>query len=257
MARKQSGLPDDGVWEVIKTVVYALLIAVVFRTFLFQPFYIPSGSMKSTLLIGDYLFVSKYSYGVSKHSFPFSLGPFDGRLFGSEPERGDVVVFRHPRQNEDFIKRLVGLPGDRIEMRNGILFINGEAAPQVATDEFIEPISGQASCSERRKIDGVLMCVKEAAIETLPGSDGAPDVEHLVLNVRNTGSDNTRVFTVPAGHYFMVGDNRDNSNDSRAGVGMVPFENLLGKAQIIAISSEGRFYEIWNWRFGRSLTVVD
>lgn len=252
MARSQSGIPDDGVWEVIKTVVYALLIAVVFRTFLFQPFYIPSGSMKSTLLIGDYLFVSKYSYGVSKHSFPFSTGPFDGRLFGSEPERGDVVVFRHPRQNEDFIKRLVGLPGDRIQMRGGVLYINGKAAPQRPIDDFYEPLNAQSSCSERRKVDGELMCVKSAAIETLPGG-----VEHIVLDIRKTSADDTHVFTVPPGHYFMVGDNRDNSNDSRAGVGMVPYENLLGKAQIIAISSEGRFYEIWNWRFTRSMTVVD
>jgi signal peptidase I len=252
VARSKSGIPDDGVWEVIKTVVYALLIAVVFRTFLFQPFYIPSGSMKSTLLIGDYLFVSKYSYGISKHSFPFSLGPFEGRLFGSEPERGDVMVFRHPRRNEDFIKRLIGLPGDQVQMRDGILFINDQAAPQRPTDDFIEPVNGSTICSERRKIDGELMCVKQAAIETLPGG-----VEHLVLNARNAGSDNTRVFTVPAGHYFMMGDNRDNSSDSRASVGMVPFENLLGKAQIIAISAEGRFSEIWDWRFGRSLTVVD
>jgi signal peptidase I len=120
----------DGWVETIKTIVYALLIAGIFRTLFFQPFWIPSGSMKDTLLIGDFLFVNKMAYGYSRHSCPFSMCPFSGRIFGNEPERGDVVVFRHPVNNSDFIKRVVGLPGDRIQMQNGVLYINGQAAPQ-------------------------------------------------------------------------------------------------------------------------------
>ena len=116
----------DGIWETVKTVVYALLIAGVFRTLFFQPFWIPSGSMKDTLLIGDFLFVNKMAYGYSRYSCPFAMCPFSGRIWGAEPERGDVIVFRHPTQNTDFIKRVVGLPGDSIQMRNGVLYVNGD-----------------------------------------------------------------------------------------------------------------------------------
>ena len=130
MAKTKSGKSKDSFAETMKTIVYAVLIAVVFRTLLFQPFWIPSGSMKSTLLIGDYLFISKYSYGYSKHSFPWSLGPFEGRIMGSTPERGDVAVFKHPRTGEDYIKRVVGLPGDRIQVIGGVLHINDEPAAQ-------------------------------------------------------------------------------------------------------------------------------
>ncbi len=118
----------DGVWETVKTVIYALLIAGIFRTLFFQPFWIPSGSMKDTLLIGDFLFVNKMAYGYSRHSCPFSMCPFSGRIFGGAPDRGDVVVFRHPVNGQDFIKRVVALPGDTVQMRDGILYINGEAA---------------------------------------------------------------------------------------------------------------------------------
>ena len=263
MAKSHSG-QKDGIGETLKTVAYAILIALVFRSFLFQPFWIPSGSMKSTLLIGDYIFVSKYSYGLSKHSFPFSMGPFDGRLFASDPERGDVVVFRHPTRNEDFVKRLVGLPGDKIQMRRGVLFINGEAARQTPDGEFVEPVDPNPKrhqeCKRRETRAGEVVCVKDRLIETLPNG-----VDHLVLNANDDlpnanpiypNPDNTPVFTVPEGHFFFMGDNRDNSGDSRGGVGMVPFENLLGRAEIIAISADGPFYEVWNWRFDRFLSVI-
>ncbi|MFO7854832.1 MAG: signal peptidase I [Paracoccaceae bacterium] len=249
----------DGPWELVKTVVYALLIAGIFRTVLFQPFWIPSGSMKSTLLIGDFLFVSKYAYGYSQHSFPFSLAPFDGRILAAEPERGDVIVFKHPRNGQDYVKRLIGLPGDRIQMIEGTLFINGEPAPRRPHPEgpYLEPVvPGQSlQCKSYPRVAGQVMCLKERFIETLPNG-----VEHVVLNADDDTSalsDNTRVFEVPEGHYFFIGDNRDNSNDSRQSVGMVPFDHLVGRADLIALSFGGRFWEVWNWRADRFLVSID
>ncbi|MGR3782823.1 MAG: signal peptidase I [Albimonas sp.] len=246
----------DGLWELVKTVVYALLIAGVFRSLLFQPFWIPSGSMKSTLLIGDFLFVSKYAYGYSAHSFPFGLAPFSGRILASEPERGDVIVFKHPRSSEDYVKRLIGLPGDTIQMREGVLYINGEAAPQRPAGEFLEPVVRDQSlqCKDYPRIDGQMMCLKERFIETLPGGR-----EHVVLNADDNASltDNTREFKVPEGQYFFMGDNRDNSNDSRQSVGMVPFENLVGRADLIALSFGGEFWEVWNWRADRFFVSIE
>lgn len=254
MARSRK---KDGPWELVKTIVYALLIAGVFRTFLFQPFWIPSGSMKSTLLIGDFLFVSKFSYGYSQHSFPFSFLPFDGRVFASEPERGDVIVFKHPRNGQDYVKRLIGLPGDRVQLIEGVLHIDGVPAPQRPAGVFLEPVTpGQSlQCRSYPREDGRVLCLKERFIETLPNG-----VEHVVLNAddnRSALSDNTRVFEVPEGHYFFVGDNRDNSNDSRQSVGMVPFENLVGRADLIALSFGGRFWEVWNWRADRFVEWID
>ncbi len=246
----------EGFWELLKTIVYALLIAAVFRSFLFQPFWIPSGSMKSTLLIGDFLFVSKFAYGYSRHSFPFSAMPIDGRFFASEPDRGDVIVFKHPRSNEDYVKRLIGLPGDTVQVREGVLYINGEAAPQRAAGEFLEPvIQGHSlACLSYPRVDGEVMCLKERYIETLPNG-----VDHLILNADdNRGPmDNTREFTVPEGQYFFMGDNRDNSNDSRQSVGMVPFENLVGRADLIALSFGGAFWQVWNWRADRFFVVIE
>lgn len=255
MAKTKLGKSKDSFGDTVKTVVYAILIAVVFRTFLFQPFWIPSGSMKSTLLIGDYLFISKYSYGFSKHSFPWSLGPFEGRILGSEPERGDVAVFKHPRTGEDYIKRVVGLPGDRIQVKGGVLHINDQPAPQLAIGQFVEPIDpARTRCIEKKQVEGELMCIKEAFEETLPNGRS-----YTILNADanlTRASDNTRVFSVPEGHFFFMGDNRDNSTDSRMDVGFVPYENLVGRAEVIAVSSAGAFYEIWNWRFDRFLTSL-
>ncbi|MEF2071949.1 signal peptidase I [Consotaella aegiceratis] len=224
--RKDQG----GLGETIKVIIQALLLALVIRTLLFQPFSIPSGSMMPTLLVGDYLFVTKWSYGYSKYSFPFSPDLFEGRFLASEPERGDVVVFRKPNEEDvDYIKRLIGLPGDRIQMKNGVLFINDEPVKREPAGEFTAE-------------DGTKV---QQYRETL--SNGVSYIT-LDLNPNSTG-DNTREFVVPAGHYFMMGDNRDNSLDSRFDVGYVPFENFVGKAQMIFFSIEGDEspLELWKW----------
>ncbi len=255
---------EGGIGELIKTVIYALLIAGVIRTLLFQPFWIPSGSMKSTLLIGDFLFVNKFAYGYSQHSCPFSMCPFvDGRIWSSDPERGDVVVFKHPVTHVDFIKRLVGMPGDQIQMKNGVLYINGTAAPQVPDGVFTEVFEPQGSqggtpaCANRPVPMGGV-CEKPRFIETLPGGR-----EHVILNIADgQPNDDTLVFTVPEGHYFMMGDNRDNSQDSRVrtslgGVGLVPFENFVGRADRVIFSSAGRsLFFFWTWRKDRFFKAI-
>src|SRR6185295_1946917 len=237
--------------ETFKTVAYALLIAFVIRTFLFQPFNIPSASMEATLLVGDYLFVEKFAYGYSKHSFPFSLAPFSGRVFASEPVRGDVIVFKMPNQNspdylKDYIKRVIGLPGDHIQMLNGTLFINDKPVPKVKTADYVEPdgFGGMRHVPQFR--------------ETLPNGKS-----YLTLDRYPEGpSDNTEVFIVPAGHYFMMGDNRDNSDDSRGDVGYVPAVNLVGKAELrfFSIDESAIWYKPWTWpgaiRLGRMFTFV-
>lgn len=254
---------QDGVLETIKTVVYALLIAGVFRTLFFQPFWIPSGSMKDTLLIGDFLFVNKMAYGYSAVSCPFSMCPFSGRILGKEPKMGDVVVFRHPVSGEDYIKRLIGLPGDRIQMKQGVLFINGVEAvqtPDIAFEEVVEKQGPQGRVPQC--MNGTVgmggICEKERFIETLPNG-----VKHSILNVREIQMDNTPVYTVPEGHYFFMGDNRDNSTDSRfsqsaSGVGFVPFENLIGRADRIMFSSAGRsMLYFWTWRSNRFFKAIN
>jgi len=248
--------------ETIKTVVYALLIAGVFRTVFYQPFWIPSGSMKETLLIGDFLFVNKMAYGYSRHSCPWSLCPFPGRILGSEPERGDVVVFKHPVTGDDFIKRLIGLPGDRVQMRDGALVLNGEPLPQRDAGTFEElyerqgPAGGFPRCQNSVRPGDI--CIKERRIETLPGGR-----EYTVLDIDANFAENTPAYTVPAGHYFFVGDNRDNSQDSRfpqtvGGVGFVPYENLVGRADRIVFSAAGRsMLAVWSWRGDRFFRSVE
>ena len=216
---------ESGLGETIRVVIHALLIALVIRTFLFQPFNIPSGSMKATLLVGDYLFVSKYSYGYSHYSLPFSPRLFGGRIFGSGPTRGDVVVFRLPKDDSvDFVKRVIGLPGERIQLRQGLLYINDvpvkrERLADFAGDDLCGP--GPAKVKRWR--------------ETLPNG-----VSHETLDCVDNGFyDNTDIYTVPAGHFFAMGDNRDNSTDSRvlSAVGYVPFENIIGRITMIYFSS--------------------
>jgi signal peptidase I len=253
----------EGLGELLKTIVYALLIAGLFRTILFQPFWIPSGSMKETLLVGDYLFISKWPYGYSAASCPTVFGvnlcPFlDGRILAGEPERGDVIVFKHPRTGEDYIKRLVGLPGETVQMRGGVLHIDGEAVELERVGTFYDDDPQVARyCREREVVDGETVCPFELYVETLPNG-----VEHTVLNAaEGMRFDDTPEYVVPAGHYFFMGDNRDNSRDSRepraaGGVGAVPYENLVGRAEVIAVSADGPFWRIWSWRFWRSFMGV-
>ncbi len=260
---ENTGTLVEGVIETVKTIVYALLIAGVVRTLFFQPFWIPSGSMKDTLLIGDFLFVNKMAYGYSAYSCPFSMCPVSGRLFASEPERGDVAVFRHPVNGQDFIKRVIGLPGDTVQMRSGQLFINGSPVPQQPVGDFVEvyepqgPIGSRPICVENGLGPGDL-CSKEKSIETLPNG-----VSHSVLNATDGRYDNTGVFNVPEGHYFFIGDNRDNSTDSREkpefrGVGFVPFDHLIGRADRVMFSSAGRsLFFIWTWRPDRFFKKIE
>ncbi|MCJ7599763.1 MAG: signal peptidase I [Methyloceanibacter sp.] len=239
-----------GMRDTVRVIIHALILALIVRVFLFQPFNIPSGSMIPTLLIGDYLFVSKYSYGYSRYSFPFGLNLFSGRVWATDPERGDVVVFKLPRDNEtDYIKRVIGLPGDEIQMINGVLHINGQAVPKETIDDYVvkEPSGRERHMARFR--------------ETLPNG-----VSYPVLDlVQSSFGDTTEVYRVPEDHFFMMGDNRDNSTDSRflSEVGFVPFENLVGKAQAIFFSIDERssFWEFWKWptsvRWSRMFDVVN
>lgn len=240
--RKSSGLVEN-----VKTLVYAGLIAIGVRTVAFEPFNIPSGSMVPTLLVGDYLFVSKYSYGYSRFSLPYSPDLFSGRIFGHVPARGDVAVFKWPRDNAtDYIKRIVGLPGDHIQVRGGQLIVNGQQVPR-------QPDGQYSAEGETGKL----------YVETLPNG-----VKHEILKKFDEGGLNdTQDFAVPAGYVFAMGDNRDNSSDSRVpleynGVGFVPLENLVGRAEFIFFSAapDHAWYEFWRWpqeiRFGRLAQAI-
>ncbi|MFZ4125690.1 MAG: signal peptidase I [Rickettsiales bacterium] len=239
----------ESTWGMIRSFGYAVLLALVFRSLAYEPFHIPSGSMLPTMQIGDYIFVSKTSYGYGRYSFPFGtvFDYFDGRVMEETPKRGDVIVFRLPNNTSiDYIKRIIGLPGDKIQVIDGVLHINGKAVKLERIEDYNE-----------KQEDGSVKSVRRY-METLPNG-----VKQMVLDERPFGnidvndptgfdSDNTGVYEVPAGHYFFMGDNRDNSEDSRymeTGPGYVPAENLIGRADVIFVSfnTQARFWEFWNW----------
>ena len=278
MSRKASGAFGE-LWEIVKTLFWAAVIAIVIRTFAYEPFNIPSSSMVPTLLIGDYLFVSKSAYGYGKYSFPGDLVPVEGRVWEGDPERGEVIVFRPPGEPDtDFIKRLIGLPGDRVQMRQGRLYINDVMVERQRIEDYVNPDDPGAGPVPQY-------------METLPGG-----VTHRIIEMQGDlgGNDDTPVFVVPAGHYFMMGDNRDGSADSRelsqakfvsdpaafkakcengtidasaadcfSKVGFVPKENLIGPAKILfwSYDSSNRWYNPITWitalRFGRLFNVIE
>jgi len=226
----------SGFGETLRTVLWAVVIAFTIRTFAFEPFNIPSGSMIPTLLVGDYLFVNKFVYGYSKYTVAFGAPLFSGRVLGQAPERGDVVVFKLPRDNStDYIKRLIGLPGDHIQMIQGVLNINGEPVKL----KRIEDAQVPNQMGREVKVAQYL--------ETLPGGR----VHRILKETVNGPLDNTPVYTVPPNHYFFMGDNRDNSLDSRvpSAVGFVPEENLVGRAEVLFFSLDDltHFWEVWKW----------
>jgi signal peptidase I len=246
---RRGGLP--------RLIIEVLLIAWVIRSFVFAPFSIPSGSMLPTLFIGDYVAVAKWPYGFSRFSFPWGFPSFEGRIFGNLPERGDVVVFRAPGTDEDFVKRVIGLPGDTLEVRGGMLVINGRPIPRQQAGTFAMPISANSPCRVvagatpmiRRADDGSNVCLYPIFRETLPGGRS-----YRVIDQVENPRDNVRPTVVPAGRLFLMGDNRDDSLDSRfspqeGGIGFVPVENLIGRATFIFWSADGtaEYAKPWTW----------
>jgi signal peptidase I len=245
-----------GLGETTRFLLFLFLFAVILRSFVVAPFVIPSGSMLPKMMIGDFLFVAKWPYGYSRFSLPFGLASFDGRILAGEPARGDVVIFRYPGKDEDYVKRLIGLPGDRIAMRGGQLVLNGRRVPKVRIADYLMPITPNSPC---RYADPALarvveegrrrLCAYPRYRETLPGGRS-----YEVLDQVGEGpGDNLGTYVVPEGHYFMMGDNRDDSADSRYprndGVGFLPADQLVGRALIVFFSTDGsaEWIKPWTW----------
>lgn len=243
-ARRRKG----GLAETLRFLLLLFLFALFVRSFIVAPFNIPSGSMLPRLMIGDYLFVAKWPYGFSRYSLPFGLFTFDGRLLAGSPERGDVIVFHYPGAgDDDYVKRVIGLPGDVVQIRDGAVWLNGKPLPRVRIADYLMPISANSPCrtvdpDEARTIEdehGGRSCAYTRYRETLPGGRS-----YEVLDQIDGPGDNRAPVTVPAGHYFVMGDNRDDSEDSRyplvvGGVGMLPGDALVGRALIIFFSTDG------------------
>jgi signal peptidase I len=246
----------EGLWETVRFVLTVVLFAIVIRTFVAAPFSIPSGSMLPRLMIGDYLFVSKWPYGYSRYSFPFGLAGFEGRFWGGVPARGDVVVFRYPGANEDWVKRVIGLPGDTVEVRGGEVILNGRPLPRTRIADYVMPVSANSPCRkvglDARDVageDGARACAYPRYRETLP--DGT---SYEVLDQGRERNDDRPPVRVPQGHLFVMGDNRDDSEDARVpleagGVGMLPIENVLGRVMITFWSTDGSssYWKPWTW----------
>ncbi|KMS59728.1 signal peptidase [Novosphingobium barchaimii LL02] len=242
---------DESFFSFLAWLVLGVLIL---RSFIISPFNIPSESMLPRLLTGDYLFATKWSYGFSRYSLPFSVPLIPGRIFASQPERGDVAIFKAPPGNDvDYIKRVIGLPGDEVQMKGGQVWLNGKAIPKVKVADFLVPISPNTDCGpgfDSTDKDGTPVCRYPQFRETLPGGKS-----YTVLDMGQTPQDDTGVFIVPEDHLFMMGDNRDNSMDSRfpavegGGIGIVPQENLVGKAAVMMFSTDGssEWIKPWTW----------
>jgi signal peptidase I len=243
MAKLKEKLKKEEVKDFLKTLIIAGGLAVGIRTFAYEPFYIPSESMVPSLLVGDFLFVNKYAYGYSRYAFPFGLKLFEGRIFASPLKRGDVVVFHGTRDDRNYVKRLIGLPGDRVQMIKGMVYINGSP---VTLEE-----NGRYQATDRH---GNFMDVP-AFTETLPNG-----VQHPIIKYKEFGRghfdempEGVSEYFVPANHYMCMGDNRDNSLDSRSlseGIGYIPHEHIIGRAEIIFFSTEARLWQFWKWISG-------
>jgi signal peptidase I len=247
-AKPAKAQAPESLFDTVKTVLGVIIVVLLIRTFAFEPFNIPSGSMIPTLLIGDYVFVSKYSYGYSKYSFPFVNPPFSGRIFETLPKRGDVAVFRLPTDPSiDYIKRIVGLPGDRIQVKGGLLYVNDAPVERSQIADFVDDEYGEPD-------------VVRQYMETLPGGKIHP----ILQKVDDGPLDNTPVYVVPPDHVFGMGDNRDNSKDSRvlSEVGYIPLENLVGRAEFrfFSFDSNTPWWAVWEWpfaiRYSRLFTPV-